>query len=88
MAKFGGKSSRKFGNKSRKSSGGGFGKSKKSRKNSEMEFTRVGSVVLAKSTAEEMGDDFRDELKETNAKMWVNFYLPKGVNSMTVTNDT
>jgi hypothetical protein len=83
MAKFGSNRSSKFGSKSRKS--GGF--SKKS-KGGNSDFTRVGSIVAAKSTAEEYGEEFLEELKEMNAKFWVNFYLPKGVKSMTVTNDT
>lgn len=92
MAKFGRKSNSKFGKRSDSSSkrGGGSsrrGSSRRSRKN-DSSFTRVGSVTLAKSTTEAHGEELIDELQDMEIQMWVNFYLPKGVKSMEVTNDT
>jgi hypothetical protein len=49
---------------------------------------RVGSVTVAKSVVEQQGDGVIQDLKDSGLKLWLKFYLPKGTNSMTVTNDT
>ena len=72
----------------------GFGGSKQSSNSGgggQSNFSRIGSVTLTKSAAEKLGsklEETKAEIKNSELKMTLGFYLPKGVKELTITNDT
>lgn len=64
---------------------GGYGKSSyKKGGDEENPFTRIGSIASTKNTDEE----FLEMLADSNACLWLNVYLPKGVESVEIDNNT
>jgi hypothetical protein len=61
-------------------SGGGNGGQK------EYAFLRLGDLTVAKSTVEEQGQEIVENLKDSNARLWLKIYLPKGTNEITLQN--
>ncbi len=67
----------------------GFANKKPAAKQGNGNFTKVGSVTLSKKVSEAgLEGELRGYLEANNIAMWVGFYLPKGVESMTVDNKT
>lgn len=63
--------------------------SKKMNKKGDSNFVRVGSVTVTKKSIEKMGDELKDHFLEAEgATISIGFFLPKGVQSMEITNNT